>query len=52
MAEALRTPRAGTLAHHLLPSSSQTEKKLMGGFSRLEIKFKYYVEITKQIKSC
>ena len=26
-------------------------KKLMGGFLRLKIKFKYYVEITEQIKS-
>lgn len=34
---------------YLLPSLMA--KKLMGGFLRLEIKFKYYVEITKQIKS-
>lgn len=51
VAEALRIPQAGTLAHQLLPCS-QMVKKLVGGFLRLEIKFKYYVEITKQIKSC
>lgn len=50
VAEALRIPQAGTLAHQPLPSS-QMVKKLVGGFLRLEIKFKYYVEITKQIKS-
>lgn len=50
MAGALRLRRAATHTHLQLPSPSMG-KKLMGRFLRLEIKFKYYVEITKQIKS-
>ena len=46
----MKLRQAGTLTHQQLPPSWM-EKKLMGGFLRLEIKFKYYVEITKQIKS-
>lgn len=50
VAEATKLHQAGTLTHQQL-APSLMEKKLMGGFLRLEIKFKYYVEITKQIKS-
>lgn len=43
-AQAPSLHHAGTLTHRM-------GEKLVGGFSRLGIKFKYYVEITKQIKS-